>query len=107
MSGIILSEDKNTGIQRIWHKDPMTGKMYVENRQKVDDVLDDIKSRSEMDNGKWKGDMHKVARIPKVLFDKWYKELGSDPTLPENAAWLMARLNSPEYMHLRTKSGKI
>lgn len=55
----------------------------------------------------WKGDMHKVASIPLIIVEQWWKELGSDPFSKENRKWLVAKLNSSDFGKLRTKEGNI
>jgi hypothetical protein len=105
--GIILSVDKNSGIKKIFHKDKITGEITIESVQDLSESIKNSKAELEANDNNWNKDLFKVAQIPKTIFDAWRKEIGSDPAAPENAAWLMNRLNSPEFIHFRTKAGKI
>ena len=61
----------------------------------------------------WKQDFHKVASIPPLVVEMWYNELKAagyanpNPMAKENNVWLMAKLNSNDFLKLRTKEGNI
>jgi len=38
---------------------------------------------------------------------QWWKELGDDPGATRNRKWLAAKLNSTEFLKLRTKTGRM
>lgn len=61
----------------------------------------------------WKGDMHHVARIDMVIIEMWRNEMKAaghtdcDPLSRDNRKWLAAKLNSSDFLKLRTKTGRI
>lgn len=65
-------------------------------------------ARERIDNtGGWKGDFHKVASIPLVVFEQMNKEAGCNLLKHENRDKLIALLNSSDYLKTRTKEGRI
>lgn len=64
------------------------------------------RERSETAGG-WKGELHKVASIPLVVFEQMCKEAGCNLLKPENKGKLIAMLNNKDYLKLRTKEGRI
>lgn len=57
--------------------------------------------------GDWRGDLHKVASIPLVVFEQMCQEAGCNLMKPENRGKLVAMLNNKDYLKLRTKEGRI
>ena len=102
----ILDHDSYSGITEIYHGNG-DGTFTIETKQDVDPFLkDNAINRSAASTG-WKGEMHEVASIPPIVWHMWWKELGSDPGARHNRAWLAAKLNSNEFVKLRTKEGRM
>jgi hypothetical protein len=112
MKELHFDYDRFTGINETYIKDEMTGKIAIKKQQHVEPILDQNKIEA-IDNGSWKGDMHKVATIPLIVIDMWREELkamGCEDTNPlsaQNRKFFYAKLNSPEWNKLRTKEGRI
>ena len=105
MKARLLSHDRFSGITRTFHYDEMTKQSTIKVVQDVHEHLqDNTKMRNAQAKG-WKGSFHHVARVPLVIIEQWWKELGSDPLSKENKQWLIARLNSRDWCKLRTKEG--
>lgn len=80
-------------------------KFYAEKVQDVQPILDRNKALKNHDDGWNKArDGRRIASIPLVLVIKWRNE-GFDIHDPNNMPELKRRLNSSEYMHLRTSEG--
>lgn len=109
-----MDYDAHTGISEYYSKDQMTGKFSIKKTQNVDGILRaNIAEQNAIGNGSWKGDMHKVASIPLVVWEEWIKELRAmgaqhhDPGHNSNRNFLIAKLNNRDNSKLRTKSGRI
>lgn len=97
--------DSYDGMQE-WVKTE-DGKTVLKKTADVGKELDlNAADRNSAQSG-WKGDMHKVASIPLIVVEQWWKELGSDPFAKQNRKWLIARLNSGDWSKLRTKEGNL
>lgn len=110
----LLEHDSLTGITELYHQDKMTGKIAIKKTQDVEGIFNANKAEKEaIGNGSWKGDMHKVASIPLVIWEQWSNELKAmgahhlDPGHNSNRNFLIAKLNSRDNSKLRTKSGRI
>jgi hypothetical protein len=55
----------------------------------------------------WKGDFHKVASIPLVVFEEMCKQAGVNLLAPEHKPKLMAMLNERDWLKVRTKEGRV
>lgn len=109
----IVDYDPYTGITETYHKDPMTGQVRINKSQDLQPFMDsNAIDRSSASSG-WKGDFHKVASIPLLVVEMWTNELKAkgysnpNPMAKENNVWLMAKLNSNDFLKLRTKEGNI
>lgn len=105
--------DSYTGITETFHQDEMTGVIKI-NQSQDTQSLTDKNQREKLQSGSgWKGDWHKVASIPLVVIDIWREELkamgGRDinPLAKSNEKWFIAKLNSSDFLKLRTKEGII
>ena len=96
-------------VAEVFHKSPGDNKFHIELVQDVAQYLRSNKeSQGEHRRGsKWGEGMHKVASIPEVVLQMWWKELGDDPLAKRNRKWLTAKLNSVEFSSLRTRVGRI
>lgn len=107
-----LLDVESSGIQTLYDKDEHTGKTIIKRVQDVEGVLDCNQRERNSNNQSWKGDLHKVASIPLVIWEQWIIELKRqgrtpNPSHPSNRKWLVAKLNSGDYGKLRTKDGTI
>ena len=77
--------------------------------QSIQDVSGYLRQNSEerAGNKDWKGDFHKVASIPMIVIEQWTNELGDNPLAKHNRKWLIAKLNSNDFLKLRTKEGRV
>lgn len=80
--------------------------------QDVAPILEQNKAeRAHNDGYSQSRELRRAARIPYVVGIKWLNEEGiwfmdADKD-PEVAKWLAAKLNSSEYMYLRTSDGRL
>lgn len=77
------------------------GGLVLETRQDVEPILEDVKERVRGDTGRWKGDLHHVARIPNAIYYGLPKELRDDPKA------LKRWLDHPDQRAFRTKLGRL
>ncbi len=94
------------GVVETFHKNA-DGTFTIQKSQDVEGILKDNAIDKNASSSGWKGDMHKVASVPMVIVEQWWKELGSDPFHKKNRKWLIAKLNSSEWSKLRTKEGRL
>lgn len=102
----LLDFDPVTGMRQEYHSN-VDGSFTIKTSQDVTGLL---KSNGEEIAAAGKGfsrEMYKMASIPLVLWHAWWKELGSDPGSRQNQKWLKAKLNSNEFLKLRTKEGRM
>ena len=109
----IVDYDHVTGVTETYVKDQMTGEIKVNRTQEVDGLFNvNAEQRSAAGTG-WKEEFHKVASIPTVVVEMWREELKAkgysnpNPLAAENNMWLIAKLNSSDFLKLRTKEGNI
>lgn len=102
-----LSYDPLTGVEEIFHYDPITDTTYLETKQDVEPILD-VNKDLQNDDDYWKkgvkNDMAHYASIPIVVQMKWLSEYGMNnwPMKPGNEKLLFRLLNSPEWRYLKT-----
>lgn len=99
--------DQRGDVQEVYHRDG--DKIHIQTYQDVAQYLrtnrEDMgqhRARSHYGEG-----MHRVASIPEVVLAQWWKELGSNPLAKQNRKWLISKLNSNEFVGLRTRPGKL
>ncbi len=109
MSKIIIDVDKNTGMEILYHRDPITGDRIFEKRQDTSlNARQTAEQRENVDGTQWQDGNNAVANIPLITVEKWRDEIGGDdPFHKRNSGFLMKKLNSPEYAHLRIRTGII
>ena len=99
--------DCDDGVATYHMLDEASNKTIIKTVQDVEPIFNiNQQKRNEAARG-WKGDFHEVAAIPEVLWDDWWRELGSNPGSKENRAWLVAKLNNRDFFKVRTKEGHI
>jgi hypothetical protein len=101
----LLDFDPVTGVSTTMAIDD--GKTIIKTSQDVEPILDRNQQLLSNQQSGWRGDMHHVASIPIVIMEQWWRELGDNPMLPRNRAWLVAKLNNSDWLKLRTKDGVI
>jgi len=105
--------DPHTGITETFYQDPMTGIIKVNQSQPVQLLTDNNKAERISAGSGWKESFHKVASIPLVVIDIWREELklmgdrDPNPLAKSNEKWFIAKLNSNDFLKLRTKEGVI
>ena len=109
----IVDYDPVTGIKETYNKDASSGKIYIKKEQEVESIFT-ANSQDRIASGSgWKQDFHKVASIPLIVVEMWTNEMKAaghkncNPMHKDNNVWLMAKLNSSDFLKLRTKEGKI
>ena len=103
----LLSYDPYSDISTVYHSNPGGKQFTIQTYQDVSCYLRaNAEQRKSVSRG-WKGDLHEVASIPPNVWNMWWQELGDNPGHPRNKAWLAAKLNSNEFLKLRTKEGKM
>lgn len=97
---ILVSSNEDTGVQCIMHVDDATDEVHFENRQPIAERLElNAELRKDTPAG-WKGDMHKVASIPLVVYAELQRQ-----GITRDAAALKRWLNQSENRVFRTKEG--
>lgn len=96
------------GVRHTWI-DNGDGTYTIKSEQDaLSDILDMNKAMATHNDGYSPSrELRRVARIPAVLQLKWLQEEGWDAYKPENWNRLKAKLNSSEYLYLRTAPGRL
>lgn len=105
MDSRILGHDPLTGITEIFHYDDTTDEFHIENRQEL--ILDEMNADEYNDvstksTTQWKGDMHRVASIPMVIYADMVKT-GMIHDQKAMRKWLA----DPDNRVFRTKPGSL
>ena len=100
----ILDYDPVTKITQWYHYDDITGNISLENVQDVTDIVEHNKRIfNQADERKtWKGDTHKVASIPNVI----YHQLAKASNNFKDQAVIRRWLNDPDNKVFRTRPGR-
>ena len=97
----------DSGVTREWH-DHEDGTISVVERQDVTPILDRNKAMATHNDGYTPSrEMRRAASIPNVLLHKWLVEEGWNAFDPACAGKLKQKLNSSEYLYLRTAPGRL
>ena len=102
--------DPLTKITQYFHWDHETETYALESEQDVTAYLEQNKRLYNEDDFKRKGykdEMVHVAQIPLIVIEKWLREDGIDVYNPDHKKAVMRKLNHPDYLYLRTTSGRI
>jgi len=83
--------------------------LTIVNEEDVEPNLDVNKELYNDQDGGWSKsrEFRRVASIPNILIEKWLIEENVNVLLPENKQWLRKKLNSNEYLYLRTAPGEL
>tara|TARA_R100001086_G_scaffold234338_1_gene156558 strand:+ start:76 stop:390 length:315 start_codon:yes stop_codon:yes gene_type:complete len=101
----VLDYDQATGITQWFHYDDTTGDIGLQTRQDVTAVIEGTKgSFNQTDERKrWKGDVHKVASIPMVI----YHELAKISNNFKDQRAVRKWLNDKDNRVFRTRPGRV
>jgi len=108
MAVVLPFSEEPGGIVRTWH-DNGDGTYTIKSVQHVEtEILDRNKAMQNHNDGYTPSrDIQRVASIPKLLLEHWKYVEGWDPFHPENSNKLKQKLNSNEFMWLRTATGRL
>ena len=106
MAKHLISHDPISGISAYYEPEGNGGARITHEYADVDGILDNNKLNYNHVNG-WNADRswHKVATVPNSLITKWLLEEGIDFYNKEHWPKIKAKLNSSEYLYLRTSPG--
>ena len=101
----VLDYDPATGITQWFHYDDATGDIGLETQQDVALVIEGTKEAfNQADERKpWKGDVHKVASIPMVI----YHELAKISNNFKDQSVIRKWLNDKDNRVFRTRPGRL
>jgi hypothetical protein len=104
---ILLSSNKDTGLEEWFHYDNLTGEVHIETRQNTDTNLDwakRLKNDDEYTKKGIKNCMWHYAHIPPLVQVKWLNEYGIEnwPMKAGNEKLLFKLLNSPDFGGIKT-----
>ena len=106
----LLDYDPLTGISQYFHYSESTGEWAIESVQDVDTILDMNKSMQNDESYSElgiKNEFWHVARIPVVIQEKWLREDGIDVFNKDHWKKVKRKLNDPDYLYLKTTTGKV
>jgi hypothetical protein len=90
-------------IKENLHYDTITDSLIIEREQDIEGILDTCKALANDAPTGWKGEVHHVASIPLIVYEKVLNETGID--LLKDKAAMKRFLNDPDNKFLRTKLG--
>jgi len=103
----ILPFVSDNGIRREWH-DHEDGTYSVVERQDAAPILEINKAMATHNDGYTPSrEMRRAASIPNLLIHKWLVEEGWNALDPACSKKLKQKLNSSEYLYLRTAPGRL
>lgn len=106
----LLSFDEFTGVRTEHHVDPYTGKGSIVSTQDVEPTLDFNKAKQSDGSNGWV-DKEKIFRhaatIPASVWGKWLLEEGIDIFNKDHMPAVMRKLDSNEFVHLRTATFRL
>lgn len=95
------------GVTRHWKPDGEGG-IRINLSQDVETILDANKHDANFNDGySTSRELRRVARIPAIVGQKWLIEEGWWYQDPQHADRLLAKLNDPDWRHLRTAEGRL
>ena len=95
------------GIRHEW-EDHEDGTYTVHSSQDVEPILDLNKAMANHNDGYSPSrELRRVATIPNILINKWLVEEGWNALDPANGDKLASKLNSSDYLYLRTAPGRL
>ncbi|MBP2311887.1 hypothetical protein [Azospirillum soli] len=95
------------GVATRVHHDP-DGLLIFERSQDCTPILDRNKAlQNDGDGYSPSRELRRVASIPNVLIEKWLNEEGINLFDPDHWPAIQRKLNSSEYLYLRTAPGQV
>ena len=100
-----LDYDSATGITQWYHFDEITGDVGLETQQDVAAVIESTKGAFNPvdERAPWKGDVHKVASVPMVIYHQLAKISNNFKDQRVIRKWL----NDKDNRVFRTRPGKV
>ena len=101
----LLDYDPFTGVSSYFHKDPITGKITIQDSQDIEQIVDVNKQEGESFDKKrswWK-----IGTIPNVIVLQWSKECGHPPYSKEWQEYAKKQLNLPDYRKFNVNKVKL
>jgi hypothetical protein len=100
----LFSEDKESGITRTWHYNPLTDEATIQTSQDVTGIIEENKQEFNQvdEKANWNGEWHKVASIPMSI----YAQLKAEGKL-EDTAYMKRWLNDPDNKYFRVRPGQV
>jgi len=101
----VLDYDPATGITQWSHYDEASGSMGLESEQDVTAIIESSKEvfNQTDERAAWKGDMHRVASIPMVIYHKLAKVSNNF----KDQAAIRKFLNDKDNRVFRTRPGRL
>lgn len=109
MSRRLLDHDPLTGVSEYHSFDPAADRTVIETVQDVEPILEQNKALQNSDDAGWSPtrDLRRAARIPDIIILKWRIEEGIDVFDPDHWPAVKRKLNSSEYLWLRSAPGSL
>jgi hypothetical protein len=103
----LLTTSARGGIRHYW-RDNVDGSASIATYQDVDPILDLNKAMATHNDGYSPSrELRRAASIPMTLIYKWLHEEGWNALNPAHGDRLKKKLNSSEYLYLRTAPGRL
>lgn len=104
----LISYNPDSGIAAYYEPEGRDGARIIHEYDDVSGILDNNKVNYNHVNG-WNADRswHKVATIPLSIINKWLLEDGIDFYNKDHWPKVKAKLNSSEWLYLRTSPGHL
>ena len=101
----VLDHDPATGITQWFHFDDITGDIGLETQQNVAAVIESTKGAFNPvdERANWKGDVHKVASIPMLI----YNDLAKISNNFKDQRVIRKWLNDKDNRVFRTRPGRL
>ena len=101
----VLDYDPATGITQWFHFDEITGDIGLETKQDVTAGIEGTKGACNPvdERAPWKGDVHRVASIPMVIYNELAKITNNFKDQRVVRKWL----NDPDNRVFRTRPGRV
>lgn len=98
----VISTDPETGLVELMHFDTDTDDITMETKVDVAPVIEWNKRLYNAESSSWKGEFHRVASIPMVLYHELQKQ-----GIIDDEKRLKKWLNDPDNRFFRTRGGRV
>ena len=104
----LLSTDPISGITTYHDYDSLTGTTSIVTKQEIAPILDKNKKLQNESNGYSKSrELRHAAEIPITLISEWRTKEGIDVFYKDHWPAVRKKLNSNEYLYLRTSNWNV